>query len=64
VVVLRKQTRSESRGFPQRPKEVFPNTFRRLLGGKEVGKHDGSSLSLSLYTTVILSITTKVEKTG
>jgi len=48
MVVLGKQTRSESRGFPQRPKEVFPNILCRLLNAEEVGKHEGSSLSLSL----------------
>ena len=68
VVVLGKQTRSEGRGFPQKPKKGFPNILRRLLGADEVGKHEGSSLSLSLSlflslsTTLVLSLTTKVER--
>ena len=62
VVVLEKHTRSYSRVFPQRPKEVLPNILRRLLDAEEVRKHDGSPLSLS--TTVVLSLPTKVGKAG
>jgi len=64
VVVFRKQIRPKSRGLPQRPKKLSLTYSAPCSVLRKLGNMMGFLLSLSLSTTVVLSLTIKVEKTA